>query len=286
MGYQLTAAELASYHNDGLVIPNTRLSPGLYEEIKDAVNGAIAATAKIKPDFSLVAHLPLRPGITEGIVGGDRIFRIATNPEILDLIGQALGPDIILWGTSLFAKPAGVGKKVQWHQDSYWWPMRPLVTCTMWIAVDAATPENGCLRYVPGSHKWDVMPHLDEVQQGLLGSCIQQDLLDKHAPRDVVLPAGGFSMHQANLVHGSEPNVSAHRRAGLVLRYMPATSHFDRSDAAHIEEIGVMKTGDVPKYGHRPIWLVRGQNRHPGNDFVRGHDGLADLDAHVGTLAH
>ena len=63
--------------------------------------------------------------------------------------------------------------------------------------------------------------------------------------RDIALKAGQFSMHQANLVHGSEPNVSPRRRAGLVLRYMPATSLFDRSDADHLAAVGVMKTGDI-----------------------------------------
>jgi hypothetical protein len=128
------------------------------------------------------------------------------------------------------------------------------------------------------------MPHLDEREQGLLGAALAENLIKVYSPKDVVLKAGMFSLHQANLVHGSEPNVSPKRRAGLVLRYMPATSYFDRSDAEHIEKIGVMKTGDIPRYGHRPIWLVRGQNRHVRNDFTRGHEGLADLDAHVAQV--
>jgi hypothetical protein len=277
--YRLTPAELQAFHQEGLVIPHTRLSPELHGRIREVVEGIIDRTGREKPDFTLVAHVPLRPGVDEGAPDGDQVFRIATCPEVLDLVEQVLGPDIIFWGSSIFAKPAGVGKKVQWHQDSRWWPMRPLVTCTMWIAIDEATPENGCLRYIPGSHAWDVLPHLDEVEQGLLGSCIAEGMIDQEKARDIVLKPGQFSLHQANLVHGSEPNTSPRRRAGLVLRYMPASSHFDRADADHLAAVGVMKTGDVPRYGHRPIWLVRGENRHPGNDFAIGHQGLPDLDA-------
>jgi ectoine hydroxylase-related dioxygenase (phytanoyl-CoA dioxygenase family) len=204
--------------------------------------------------------------------------RLSAEELVLDLVEQVLGPDIILWGSSIFAKPPGVGKKVPWHQDSRWWPMRPIVNCTMWIAVDDSTPENGCLRYIPRSHKWDIMPHLDEIEQGLLGSSIDENLFRQEDTRDIVLTAGRFSLHQANLVHGSEVNVSSKRRAGLVLRYMPASSYFDRSDAKQIGNVGLMKTGGVPRYGHRPIWLERGENRRPGNDFRIGHERLEDLD--------
>jgi len=277
MGYELSPEERRRYEEQGLVIPETSLSPQMFAEIKSAVEAMIGDNGKVSYEFTLVAHVPPR-GRSDGAEGAELIFNIATSKEILDLVEQVLGPDIILWGSSIFAKPAGVGKKVQWHQDSRWWPMRPIINCTMWIAVDESSPENGCLRYIPGSHRWDIMPHLDEIEQGLLGSSIPENLFRQEDTRDIVLQAGKFSLHQANLVHGSEANTSPKRRAGLVLRYMPASSFFDRSDAEHIEEVGLMKTGDIPRYGNRPIWLVRGQNRHPGNDFRIGHEHLEDLD--------
>ena len=278
MGYTLSAKEIAAFADDGLVTPQYRLSDGLYERAKGAVDEMIGALAPADSEFALVAHLPKRPGVAGGSPGGEKVFGVAIDPEILDLVEAVLGPDIILWGSSLFAKPAGSGRRVQWHQDSNWWPMKPMVTCTVWIAIDEASVENGCLRYVPGSHLWPVLPHEDQTEEGLLGDCIERSVLEGARPRDIALKPGYFSMHQANLVHGSEPNMSTKRRAGLVLRYMPATALFDRSDAEEIEQGSLMKTGDTAKYGVRPIWLVRGQNRHPGNDFVIGHEPLADLD--------
>jgi hypothetical protein len=282
MGYKLNPEERRRYEEEGLVIPGTSLSPQLFAKVKSAVEAMIDDNGKVRREFTLVAHVPPR-GDNDGTEGAELIFKIATSKEVLDLVEQVLGPDIILWGSSIFAKPAGVGKKVQWHQDSRWWPMRPIINCTMWIAVDDSSPENGCLRYIPGSHRWEIMPHLDETEQGLLGASIAENLFRQEDTRDIVLKAGKFSLHQANLVHGSEPNISPKRRTGLVLRYMPASSFFDRSDAKHIEEVGVMKTGDIPRYGHRPIWLVRGQNRHPGNDFRIGHEHLEDLDQAAGA---
>ncbi len=279
MGYRLTPRELETYRRDGLVIPDTRLPEDAYQKAKRAVNRIIDNAAPNAKEFTNVAHLPKRDGVPEGLDGGEEIFSLATSPDVVDFVEQCIGPDVVLWGTSIFAKPAGHGRAVQWHQDSNWWPMRPLVTCTMWLAIDDANTSNGCLRYVPGSHDWDVLPHLDEKAQGLLGSNIGQDLIDETMARDVVLKAGHFSLHQANLVHGSNENHSTARRAGLVIRYMPATSLFTREEDEARVQRSLMKTGYTVTYAERPIWLVRGENRHPGNDYRVGHAHLADYDA-------
>ena len=167
MAYTLSADEVAAFVDDGLVTPRYQLSDSLYERAKAAVDEMIDGLAPVDSEFALVAHLPPRPGVAGGSPGGEKVFRVAIDPEILDLVEAVLGPDLILWGSSLFAKPAGVGKRVQWHQDSNWWPMKPMVTATVWIAIDAASPDNGCLRYIPGSHRWPVLPHADQTEDGL-----------------------------------------------------------------------------------------------------------------------
>jgi len=81
------------------------------------------------------------------------------------------------------------------------------------------------------------------------------------APRDIVLAPGQFSIHDVHLVHGAEPNNSGRRRAGLVFRYMPATSHFDRELARRqVREMGVL---DI---SNRQLHLVRGVDRSGRND--------------------
>jgi hypothetical protein len=83
--------------------------------------------------------------------------------------------------------------------------------------------------------------------------------------RDDMLPAGGFSLHDVFLVHGSGPNRSERRRAGFVVRYMPATSLFDRGVDRRQDQTGVSFS-----FSRRPIWLLRGEDR-AGNDFSIGH---------------
>ncbi len=99
---------------------------------------------------------------------GDRVWLDhAAMPEVLDMVGQVIGPDFLLWGTTVFGKPAHSGKETPWHQDGEYWPIRPLATCSVWIAMDAATKENGCLRVIPGSRDKRLMGHDTNNSDGL-----------------------------------------------------------------------------------------------------------------------
>ena len=74
--------------------------------------------------------------------------------------------------------------EMPWHQDGHYWPIRPLAAITVWIAIDDSTTENGCMRYVPGSHKSGVLSHhLDERRELVLNQAIQSDLFDEAAAK-------------------------------------------------------------------------------------------------------
>ena len=72
---------------------------------------------------------------------------------------QLLGGAVRFWHDQLFCKPARHGGVVAWHQDySYWTRTVPLAHLSCWIGLDDATRENGCLHYIPGSHRWNLLP--------------------------------------------------------------------------------------------------------------------------------
>ena len=123
------------------MIPEFRLS----KTTLNAIRSAHSRLIEDYPHFSdyRPALLPFDKGFVE----------FARNDDILDMVSQLIGDDIALWNSSFFAKPAQVGSRTPWHQDGQYWPIRPLATCTVWIAVDDSTTENGCLRVIPGSHK-------------------------------------------------------------------------------------------------------------------------------------
>lgn len=263
---RLSEEEIGTYREEGLVIPEYRFPGDLFAELRDDCERLIRDNPEIRPEKLISAHLERRPGRAEGLRGGGRILRYATHSDILDLVEQLIGPDIILWGSAMFAKPAGEGMEVPWHQDGHYWPIRPLAAITVWMAIDDSTTENGCMRYIPGSHKFGVLSHhLDERREVVLNQAIQRDLFDETAAKDDALMAGRISLHDVFLIHGSRANRSTKRRAGLTFRYMPSTSHFDRSIPAYNTE------GLVADFARRPLFLVRGINRNPQNDLEIGH---------------
>jgi ectoine hydroxylase-related dioxygenase (phytanoyl-CoA dioxygenase family) len=249
----LSEAELARYHEDGWVIPDFRLPDSAIADIRAAQERLVAR----KPEY--VDYCP-------ALLAHDLSFlNYARIPEIVEMVGQVLGGDFALWNSSLFAKPAFKGSRTPWHQDGEYWPIRPIATCTAWIALDDSTPENGCLRVIRGSHKKRrLFRHKTNDGPGLsLNQELEPSEYDEKDACDIVLKAGQLSLHDVFLVHGSEPNRSAKPRRGMTLRFMPLTSVFDRDLARRqVEEMGL-------KIGHqdRTLWLMRGQDRTGKNDF-------------------
>jgi non-haem Fe2+, alpha-ketoglutarate-dependent halogenase len=150
----------------------------------------------------------------------DVIHDLATTPAILDVVQDIVGPDIICWATHYFCKLPGDDMGVAWHQDCSYWALTPSKTVTVWLAIDDADRENGCMRVIPGSH---LRGHIafresDEQEKNVLTQTIHE--AEKlGSPVDVALKAGQFSLHSDLLVHGSLPNRSQRRRCGLTLRY-------------------------------------------------------------------
>ncbi|HKG14660.1 MAG TPA: phytanoyl-CoA dioxygenase family protein [Pyrinomonadaceae bacterium] len=132
---------------------------------------------------------------------------------------QLLKGAVRFWHDQLFCKPARHGGVVAWHQDySYWTRTTPLAHLTCWIGLDDSTRENGCVRYVPGSHLWPDLPRtglsgdMDAIQSALTE---EQRALFK--PVAVELKAGEASFHHPRIIHGSYANdTDGPRRATVI----------------------------------------------------------------------
>src|SRR5689334_21157569 len=119
-------------------------------------------------------------------------------PDLLDVVERVIGPDIILWASTVFCKEAARGLEVPWHQDGQYWPIRPRATVTVWVALDDATPENGCMRIIPGSHLMGDFAHeVSDREDLVLNNVLSDRRLDLSTARDVVLEAGQISLHDA-----------------------------------------------------------------------------------------
>ena len=118
-------------------------------QLNQALNKLIYDNPHIRPEKLVSTHVE---NGSEGIKGSQVFINIALDDIILNFVSQLIGEDIILWEYQVFCELGGDGMQVPWHQDGKYWSIRPLVTCTAWIAIDDSTIKNGCLRVIPESY--------------------------------------------------------------------------------------------------------------------------------------
>ena len=261
---QLSAREIAQYQSEGWVIPQFRLPEARVATMRAALDELIRSNPGVRPEKLVSAHVEGDNG--EGVRGSRRFLELAMDPEIVELVSGVIGEDVILWGCHVFCKPAVEGYETPWHQDGHYWPIRPLATCTAWVALEPSTLENGCLRVIPRSHaERRLHDHLHEDRTDLT---LNQRMayVDETAALDIELQPGEMSLHDVYMIHGARANTSGKRRTGAALRYMPSTSVFER-ELRPVDG----KSGVPVNFARRPLWLVKGRDRSGRNDFNIGH---------------
>jgi hypothetical protein len=263
---RLKPDQIDAYHREGWVIPDYRLEPEFLAQLQDALNQLIRNNPGVRPEKLVSAHV--EGDNREGVIGSRRFLDLAMHKPIVDLVEDLIGPDIVLWGCHVFCKPPEEGFETPWHQDGHYWPMRPLATCTVWVALEPSTKENGCLRVIPGSQQGQKLhAHLHEDRQDLtLQERMADGTFDESTAVDIELQPGQMSMHDVYMIHGAKANRSQIRRTRVALRYMPASSHFDRGQNPVNGQSGV-----PVKFANRPLWLLRGRDVCGLNDFEVGH---------------
>ncbi len=207
--------EKRQFDRDGYTIYHNVLDKDLVGEASAHVEWLVGRHPDLRPE-NLDTHL----------VGDDPFWvRLISDERLLNIAEQYVGPNIALFASHYIAKPPEDGQPVLWHQDGSYWPLEPMEVVTLWLAVDDSTPENGCMRVVPGTqtsqlhemHKFTDTPNVLESQ-------MDPDLVKEDRAVDIILEVGGVSVHHPNIIHGSNPNTSGDRRCGLTIRYIPTTT--------------------------------------------------------------
>ena len=185
-----------------------------------------------------------------------RLLEFLLSPEVLDLIQPVVGPNIGLWASHFISKDPFQGKATPWHEDSAYWNGRTSTMagiCTVWLAVDEATRENGCMAVIPGSHASGFSEYEPVDTAGnLFGSQIKAEGVDEEKAVYFELKPDECSLHEARLIHGARSNTSDKRRAGYTMRYFPTTT----------------QVYPEKNPGHK-IWLARGVDA-AGNVYENG----------------
>jgi len=145
---------------------------------------------------------------------------LSVHPNLLRVVGGLLGPDLLLFRSTLMLKPAFHGSAHAPHQDSAYWPIEPPALVTVSIALNDATTENGCFYVIPRSHSWGMKDwgHIAQAQD--TERAHGHDL--KEAPQlEVPLKAGSALFFHSLMVHGSGPNRSPDPRNTALYAYFP-----------------------------------------------------------------
>lgn len=134
--------------------------------------------------------------------------RILRSDIILDIVEALLGPDISLYHSKLLPKCAGVGRPIPWHQDYAYWKQDgnepQMLNCQ--LAISPATKENGCIAYVPGSHKWGLTEH--EHSNEAFGVFLKGHYHPRDDAVEVEMNPGDGVFFGPLVIHGSAPNAS------------------------------------------------------------------------------
>jgi ectoine hydroxylase-related dioxygenase (phytanoyl-CoA dioxygenase family) len=141
------------------------------------------------------------------------------NPAFLVPASQLLGGGVRFWHDQIFHKPAHHGGVVAWHQDySYWTRTTPMAHLSCWIGLDNSTQDNGCVHYVPGSHRWNLLPITglaDDMNS--IQSVLTDEQKEDFKPVAIELKRGEASFHHPLMVHGSFENKTDRPRRATVI---------------------------------------------------------------------
>lgn len=169
---------------------------------------------------------------------------LARNPNIIAAVQSLLGKDLLLFGSSAFAKNAQDPRFVSWHQDSAYYGLDPHDEVTVWVAFTPSNSVSGCLRVIPRSHVGPDMEHIETYDPNNLLSRGQSLKVDDSLAVEMPLNPGEFSMHHERTVHGSLPNRADDRRIGLAFFYMPT------SVKSTMSRRSAMLVAGEDRYGH------------------------------------
>lgn len=238
--YRLTDEQVAFYHETGYLAGVRILDDRQIETLRKELSGLFNpdhagrelwyeyhTNESASPDtvlFHALGAWRITPGFHD----------ILWHPAFTMAASQLLDGAVRFWHDQLFCKPAKHGGVVAWHQDySYWTRTKPMQHLTCWIGLDDSVKENGCLHYIPGSHRWPLLPIT-----GLAGDMLAiREVLSPEQweqfqkPVAIELKAGECSFHHPLLVHGSFENKLDRPRRAVVLNVFKDGTKSDANEA-------------------------------------------------------
>ena len=234
----LTATEIDRYATDGYLPGRPLLTPdetAFFRAGCERCCGPVVQDGARKQSTNRVKPYLLFPWAAQ----------LVRHPAILDCVADLIGPDIMVFHTTVWLKEPHSETFVPWHQDATYFGLAPFEHVTAWVALTDSTPDNGCVQIIPASHTTGQRPHFDAPDPRAMLSRGQTLAAVPGQDRaiDLVLRAGDVSFHHTLSFHRSGLNRTAERRIGIGVSYIPT----------RVRHVGPTRLSAT---------LVRGTDRH------------------------
>lgn len=168
----------------------------------------------------------------------DAYYQHLFNDRIVQIASELMGADTVrVWHDQMQEKPALVGGPTTWHQDHPYWPIiQPADLVSAWVALEDATPENGCMSFVKGSHRWGpknggTIGTITEGDDNLWMPDYRPEWIPEGETVEVVeapVVAGGVAFHHCLTWHGAPINRSPRNRPAIAVHYMPGWTRYEK----------------------------------------------------------
>lgn len=227
---RLSPAEVEHFLREGYVLPQGPIFPEeKYQKLKNHFEAKLAVLPPDqRPEGMDVPHFT-DPALFEWLFAS----------EILDLVEPIIGPDIALFSSHFICKPKGNGKRVPWHEDSAYWStmLDRAEVATVWFAIDPSRLENGCMQVIPQTHNTGKKGFSDydavDTAKNIFPTEVTKLQRDDSKAVAIQLEPNHASLHDARIIHGSEPNTSSLRRCGYTMRFMSTRVRLSESAKAY-----------------------------------------------------
>ena len=205
----LTAAQIQAYERDGFVAPLDLMS----------VDEAVEVRARLELVEGRYPEVFRGSGRNNTHLLFGFLDALVHDAHLLDAVEDLIGPDILAYGTVIFAKEPGDLGFVSWHQDGAYAGLDPYPGVTAWIALSPSNTMTGCIAMIPGSHRDGRQHHAETFAEGNIltrGQAIEG--IDEDAAIDLILEPGQVSFHHPWVIHGSKANTGSDRRVGFAVQ--------------------------------------------------------------------
>jgi ectoine hydroxylase-related dioxygenase (phytanoyl-CoA dioxygenase family) len=225
--WQPTPAQKAQYETEGYFILRDVIPQDMTAELRGVIRNVIMLPDPGKfVDFDPMDPMKDTPQgriaryrkLSNFCVQSPLIWHnVHAAPAVLNIARYFLGDDIIMKFNSCFLKPPLTGSATPWHQDNGLWRDGETEPFNFWIPLEPATRENGCMQFIPGSHKTEIVEHVlypDSIHGELPREAVQE-MIEKHGIHHIELDPGDVVIWHSSMWHYSPPNKSEKSRIAV-----------------------------------------------------------------------